>query len=99
MPHSLRVYKALRASGYADQQAMCISEVLEQAKSNSSPYDRECILDCLCVGGTTEVLAEALCDCLQNCFSSQRFATHFDRTVLKTALVRAKMPATAAEPF
>ena len=99
MPHSIRVFKCLRASEFSEGHSLAVAAVVETAKTEGSVFDRENILDNLFDAGFAEEQAEALADALRNCFPTQRFSTWFDRTALKTNLVRAKITAPIAESF
>ncbi|HET9718300.1 MAG TPA: type II toxin-antitoxin system PemK/MazF family toxin [Pseudolabrys sp.] len=99
MPHSLRVYKCLKALGISEERSLAIADVIETAKMEPSIFNGEKIVDDLCDAGFSEDLAEVLRDALRTCFPSQRFRAHFDKVRLKTRLVRANMPAAIAEPF
>lgn len=99
MPHALRVYKMLKTSGMPEDRALCIASVVECARAGTGIFDREQIIDDFCERGLNEPCAEVLADVLANCFSSQRFATHFDRTKLKVRLVRAGQAADFADRF
>ena len=99
MPHSIRVFKCLRASGFSEGHSLAVAAVIETAKTEGSVFDRERILDNLFDAGIAEEQAEALTDALRNCFPTQRFSTWFDRTTLKTNLVRAKIAVPIAKSF
>jgi uncharacterized protein YifN (PemK superfamily) len=99
MPHSLKIYKCLKASGLADAKALCVAEEIESSKVASAVYDRESIIDRLCDGEFTEDEAEVLTDAIRNCYYAQRFSTHFNIVVLKTRLVRSGIAAPLASVF
>src|SRR5258707_6809522 len=99
MPHSLRIFRTLKASGLNEEQSMCIAGIVEAAKTEPAIFDREKIIDCLCDAHLTEELAEVLTDALRNCFYAQRFSTHFDKSALKVRLVRSKMSVGSAGVF
>ena len=56
MPHALRIYKALKAAGLAEPQAMCIAEEVERARSDGAIYDGYSIVDRLCDGSFTATI-------------------------------------------
>jgi uncharacterized protein YifN (PemK superfamily) len=99
MPHSLRIYRTLKAAGLNEEQSLCIAGIVETAKTEPAIYDREKIIDCLCEAHLPEDLAEVLADVLRNCFYAQRFSIHFDKSALKVRLVRSKMSAATAASF
>jgi uncharacterized protein YifN (PemK superfamily) len=99
MPHAIRIFRQLRAINFDEPKALAIAAVFERAKTEGSAFVRESILDELCEAGLSEVLAEAIADVARPTFPSERFRTNFLRTPLKTALVRAKLPALHAEAF
>lgn len=97
MPHSIRVFRCLKGAGFSDDQALAVASVIENARADTPFFDREAVIDDLFDAGFSEVQAEAVAAAVRNCFSTQRFATWFDTTALKTALVRAKFgPSDAA---
>ena len=93
------MYKSLVSAGLPEASAMCLAEEVEQARLELAVYDRDGIIDHLCVGGFTEELAEAICAVLRNCYLAQRFKTNFKAVPLKTSLVRSKMSAVMADTF
>jgi uncharacterized protein YifN (PemK superfamily) len=99
MPHSIRVYKCLRASGFPEGQSLAVASVIEEAKADGTNFDREAIINGLCDAGFTEEQGEALAETVRNCFPAQRFATWFNTTGLKTGLVRAKFGSAIADAF
>src|ERR1039457_6739254 len=99
MPHSLRIFRTLKAVGLNEEQSLCIAGIVETAQTERAIYDREKIIDCLCEGRLTEDLAEVLTDALRNCFYAQRFSIHFDKSALKVRLVRSRMSAATAASF
>src|SRR3979490_2926006 len=99
MPHSIRVFKTLKAAGLNDEQSLAIAGIVESAKTEPAVYDREKIIDCLCDARLTEDIAEVLTDALRNCFYAQRFSTHFEKSALKVRLVRSKLSAAMAGSF
>jgi uncharacterized protein YifN (PemK superfamily) len=87
----------LRAIDFTEAQSLAMASVIEQAKTEAVPFDREAILDRLCATELSEAFAECFCDIARATFPSERFRCKFYRIPLKTALVRAKVPAVAAE--
>jgi uncharacterized protein YifN (PemK superfamily) len=99
MPHSIRVFKCLRAAGFDEDRSLAVASEVEIAKNGGVNFDRESTVDCLCDAGFTEEQGEALAEALRNCFPAQRFATWFNATALKTGLVRAKFGTAMATAF
>lgn len=98
MPHAFRMYKFLKGEFFSEDQAFAIGDVLESARRLGARYERERVIDRLFDGGLEELAAEALCNTLRHCFSSEK-SIFFDRVKLKTELVRAGIKAPKAEAF
>lgn len=74
-----------------------MAEIVASARAEGAGFNSEQVKDVLFDGGFDENQCDALGDMLRNCFPPERYSVPFDRTALKTALVRAKIPAPSAE--
>jgi len=100
MPYALSLFQSLTKSGANPAHAMAIAEVLQSTRDASQGiFDPDACTDKLALSGCTEAMAAAYTDALRHCFLSERFRIVFHETQLKTALVRAKVPAALAEVF
>lgn len=99
MPHSIRVFRALRTTNFSEPQALAVAAVIESARTDEQHFDREATIDSLCDAGFSEVQAEAIAEATRNCFGTQRFATWFDKGALKASLVRAKFGPAGAPSY
>jgi uncharacterized protein YifN (PemK superfamily) len=97
VPNAIRVYTALRNVGIQDGQALAVGIAVANSQSPRGLFRRDETIDLLCDEGFAEETSEALADTVAHCFPSERFSRHFNRTALKTALVRAGFSAPIAE--
>ena len=97
MPHSLRVYRALRAAAIDEDRALAVAVVTSGAQEPPGTYVFDDVVGVLCDGGFAEPLAEDLARTMAACFPSERFRMSYRRTVQKVALVRSGMPADCAD--
>jgi uncharacterized protein YifN (PemK superfamily) len=97
LPNALRVFKALKAAAFADQQALAIGTLIASAQVPPAQYDETATVDLLCDEGFDEPLAEDIARSLAFCFPSERFKATYKRTQRKVALVRSGMPAATAD--
>jgi uncharacterized protein YifN (PemK superfamily) len=99
MPHSLRIYRLLKQGGFLEQQALVAAEVVELSRTYPSLYDQEEITNKLFDGGFADSQADALAAGLRYCFLSERFRASYQRTAIKTSIVRSGITAILAEVF
>jgi uncharacterized protein YifN (PemK superfamily) len=97
MPHAFRLFRCMRRLGFTDDQAMAVGSVVELARQPEAQFRREQILDQLHDAGFSEAAGHAFCSVLRNCFVSEKVATWFNRSGLKTRLVRAGVQAPFAD--
>ncbi|MGE7414129.1 type II toxin-antitoxin system PemK/MazF family toxin [Methylobacterium tarhaniae] len=93
------MFKALKSLGFSEDQALAVGGVMEVARTPDRSFDREITLDTLCDGGFEERTAEALVDALRHCFFSEKATAQYEKTKLKTALVRGGIASDNAEAF
>ena len=97
MPHSLRVYRALKAAAVDEERAIAVAMVTSSAQEPPGIYIFDDVVGVLCDGGFAEPLAEAVARTMAACFPSERFRMSFGRSAQKVALVRSGMAAGCAE--
>ena len=99
MPNALRVYTTLKGAGVQDDKALAVAALVATSKTPAAIYREAEAVDVLFDAGFEEPLAEAVARSIANCFPSQKFSRTYDRTRLKTALVRGQWPVATADIF
>lgn len=99
MPNALRVYTTLKGVGVQDDKALAVAALVATSKTPDAIYREGDAVDVLFDAGFEEPLAEAVARAIANCFPSQKFCRTYNRTQLKTALVRGQWSAATSETF
>ncbi|MGA4551206.1 type II toxin-antitoxin system PemK/MazF family toxin [Methylorubrum aminovorans] len=99
MPHAFRMFKAMSDLGFAQGEALAVGGLMEISRHPDTRFDGEACLDRLCEGGFAEEAAEAVASALRHCFLSEKATAQYERTKLKTALVRGGIAAAKADAF
>lgn len=97
VPHAFRLFKTMKSLGFSEDQALAVGGLMEISKNPDVRFRHEDALDRLCDGGFQEATAEAVANAIRHCFLSEKVAAQYDRTKLKTGLVRGAIPAMQAE--
>src|SRR5450755_1718172 len=93
MPRAFSVYTSLSGGGFDDRQRSVIAGLIQKARTPNSIYDFGGAVDDLFNSGFSEELSEEIARLLRCCFPCEKFRTTYNRTRIKTDLVRSGLRA------
>src|SRR5690242_7872652 len=97
MPRAFSIYTSLSGGGFDDKQRSAIAGLVQKARTPDSIYDFSGAVDDLYNSGFSEELSEEIARLLRCCFPCEKFKTTYNRTRIKTDLVRSGLNAIFSE--